>query len=70
MNSLLEHDLVGIAAAIREGDASAEQVTRLCLDRLEGQGRALNAVVRLDAQVCGWIEMHRAGVALKTRSVD
>jgi aspartyl-tRNA(Asn)/glutamyl-tRNA(Gln) amidotransferase subunit A len=65
MSGLLEHDLVGIAAAIRQGDASAEQVTRLCLDRLEGQGRAHNAVVRLDAQAA--LEAARAADVARAR---
>jgi aspartyl-tRNA(Asn)/glutamyl-tRNA(Gln) amidotransferase subunit A len=50
MSNLREYDLVGVADAIRDGEASAEQVTRQCLDRLEQRGRELNAVVRLDAQ--------------------
>jgi aspartyl-tRNA(Asn)/glutamyl-tRNA(Gln) amidotransferase subunit A len=65
MNSLLEHDLVGVAEAIRNGDAGAEQVTQLCLDRLEQDGRACNAVVRLDAQAA--LEAARAADLARAR---
>jgi aspartyl-tRNA(Asn)/glutamyl-tRNA(Gln) amidotransferase subunit A len=65
MSSLREYDLVGVADAIRDGEASAEQMTRQCLDRLEQRGRELNAVVRLDAQAA--LEAARAADLARAR---
>jgi aspartyl-tRNA(Asn)/glutamyl-tRNA(Gln) amidotransferase subunit A len=65
MSSLREYDLVGVADAIRKGEASAEQVARQCLDRLEQRGRELNAVVRLDAQAA--LEAARAADLARAR---
>jgi aspartyl-tRNA(Asn)/glutamyl-tRNA(Gln) amidotransferase subunit A len=48
--AVLGLDLVGLAAAIRDGDVTAEHVTRLCLERFARLGRAFNAQVRIDEQ--------------------
>lgn len=64
MSILLERDLVGVASAIRDGDVSAEQVTLLCLDRLERHGRACNAVVRIDTEAA--LEAARAADLART----
>jgi aspartyl-tRNA(Asn)/glutamyl-tRNA(Gln) amidotransferase subunit A len=50
VSSLDSLDLVGAVDAIRQGDVTAEQVTRWSLDRLERSGRAFNAVMRIEAE--------------------
>jgi amidase/6-aminohexanoate-cyclic-dimer hydrolase len=45
------YDGVGLAALIRSGEATAEEVLQACLDRIEARNPALNAVVlRMDDQ--------------------
>lgn len=45
-----DSDMVALGAALDEGSLSSEALTLYCLERLEGAGRALNAVVVLDAE--------------------
>lgn len=44
------NDAMGLAAAIARGDATAEEVVRFALDRIEERNPAVNAVVELRAE--------------------
>jgi aspartyl-tRNA(Asn)/glutamyl-tRNA(Gln) amidotransferase subunit A len=50
MTQWLEQDLVGIANALRDGDISAESITKTCLERVERLGAAFNAVVLIESE--------------------
>ncbi|MFD1333130.1 amidase, partial [Methylopila musalis] len=49
MTATAELTLTALVAHIRDGDVSAEQATRSCLERIERWNPILNAFVAVDA---------------------